>query len=73
MSQGFKTPSRVSPQSNGRACLCDDGTYSKKCCDGSLWAQGIGRITAIASDPELILTEDNNELITQSGNQITTQ
>ena len=45
MSQRFKTPSRVSPQSNGRACLCDNGTYSKKCCDGSLWAQGIGNIT----------------------------
>ena len=46
MSQRFKTPSRVSRQSNSRACLCDDGTYSRKCCDGSLWAQGIGRIVA---------------------------
>jgi len=54
MSQRFKTPSRVSPQSNGRACLCDDGTYSKKCCDGSLWAQGIGRITALVLEDLLL-------------------
>jgi hypothetical protein len=26
--------------------LCKDkNTYSKKCCDGTLWAQGIGNIT----------------------------
>ena len=25
-----------------RACLCKDGTYSTKCCDGSIWAQGYG-------------------------------
>jgi len=74
MRKKFDNPSRTSPKSNDRGCLCKDTlTYSKKCCDGSLWAQGIGRITAIVSEPELILTEDNNELITQSGNQITTQ
>ena len=44
---GWKTPSRSSPQGGGtRACLCKDkNTYSKKCCDGTLWAQGIGQIT----------------------------
>ena len=26
-----------------KACLCKNGTYSVKCCDGSIWAQGIGR------------------------------
>lgn len=41
----FKTPSRTSPKSGQRACLCPDGTYSRKCCDGSLQAQGIGRIS----------------------------
>lgn len=41
----FDNPSRSSPKNNSRACLCKDKmTYSKKCCDGSLWAQGIGRI-----------------------------
>lgn len=42
----FDNPSRSSPKNNSRACLCKDkNTYSKKCCDGNLWAQGIGRIT----------------------------
>jgi len=35
-----------SPQDDTRACLCKDRkTYSRSCCDGSLWAQGIGNIT----------------------------
>ena len=38
--------SRTSPTSGTRACLCDDGTYSTKCCDGSLKAQGIGKTQA---------------------------
>lgn len=41
----FKTPSRTSPSGGRRGCLCKDGTYSRKCCDGSLQAQGIGSIT----------------------------
>ncbi len=47
-SQGWKTPSRSSPQGGGtRGCFCKDKlTYSKKCCDGTLWAQGIGPINA---------------------------
>lgn len=40
-----KTPSRTSPKGSKRGCLCkDSNTYSSKCCDGSLWAQGIGNI-----------------------------
>jgi hypothetical protein len=39
-------PSKASPTSNKRACLCDDGlTYSRKCCKGGIWNQGIGSIT----------------------------
>ena len=35
--------SRTSPVGGKRGCLCADSkTYSKKCCDGSLHAQGIG-------------------------------
>tara|TARA_R110000822_G_scaffold35882_1_gene101024 strand:- start:153 stop:344 length:192 start_codon:yes stop_codon:yes gene_type:complete len=47
-SQGWKTPSRSSPQGGGtRGCLCkNENKYSRKCCDGSLWAQGIGPINA---------------------------
>lgn len=47
MRERFKTPSRTSPKSSKRGCLCKDGTYSRKCCDGSLQAQGIGRIHAL--------------------------
>lgn len=37
---------RSSPKNSKRGCLCKDtDTYSKKCCDGTLWAQGIGSIT----------------------------
>jgi len=43
---GFKTPSRTSPRNGRRACLCGDGTYSRKCCDGSLEAQVIGKTSA---------------------------
>ena len=40
----FKTPSRSSPKNARRGCLCEDNTYNRKCCDGSLQAQGIGRV-----------------------------
>lgn len=46
-SKKFKTPSRTSPKSDKRGCLCEDNTYNIKCCDGSLQAQGIGNITKI--------------------------
>jgi len=43
-------PSRTSPKGSRRGCLCKDtNTYSRKCCDGSLWAQGIGVISRTAS------------------------
>ena len=35
--------SRTSPGGGKRGCLCSDNkTYSKRCCNGSLHAQGIG-------------------------------
>lgn len=37
-----KTPSKTSPKGGRRGCICKDGTYNSKCCDGSLEAQGIG-------------------------------
>lgn len=47
----FKTPSKSSPKGGRRACLCKDGKYNVKCCDGSLQAQGIGVITGDGSAP----------------------
>jgi len=44
MKEKFKTPSKASPREGSRrGCLCSNGTYSTKCCDGSLEAQGIGK------------------------------
>jgi hypothetical protein len=40
----MQTPSRTSPRNKGRGCLCKNNTYSRKCCDGSLQAQGIGSL-----------------------------
>lgn len=40
-----RTLGKSSPKGLSRGCLCKDGkTYSRKCCDGTLLAQGIGRI-----------------------------
>ncbi len=44
MQKKFKTPSRTSPKGSRRACLCEDNTYSVKCCKGNLVNQGIGKI-----------------------------
>lgn len=38
-----ETPSRTSPKSGRKGCLCKDNTYNTKCCNGSLRAQGIGK------------------------------
>lgn len=44
-----RTDRNPSPQNNRRGCLCKDNTYSRKCCDGSFKAQGIGNITGTTS------------------------
>ena len=45
MKSKWKTPSNTSPKNSNRGCLCPDGKKnSSKCCDGSLQAQGIGKI-----------------------------
>jgi hypothetical protein len=44
-----KTPSYSSPKGGRRGCLCENGKYSSKCCDGSLQAQGIGVVQGIDS------------------------
>ena len=39
------TVSHSSPKVSSRGCLSPDGkTYSKKCFDGTLQAQGIGKV-----------------------------
>lgn len=39
------TLGKASPKNSRRACLClDTNTYDKKCCEGYLQNQGIGKI-----------------------------
>jgi hypothetical protein len=60
----FKTPSYTSPKGGSRGCLCPDGTYSRKCCDGSLQAQGIGNIYG---QTYFLLKEDGFQLLQENG------
>lgn len=48
MSKTNETLGLSSPSSSRRGCMCKNGTYSRKCCDGTLRAQGVGRITGEA-------------------------
>ena len=42
-------PARSSQNGGQRGCLCpNEDIYSRECCDGSIWAQGIGVITRIS-------------------------
>jgi hypothetical protein len=69
MKEKFKTPSKASPRAGSkRGCLCADETYSTKCCDGSLQAQGIGK-TATVNEPAPTQTEVNGvrTIVRQNG------
>jgi len=70
--KAFKTPSWSSPKGGSRGCLCLDGTYNRKCCDGSLQAQGIGRITAInvVTIPYYLLQENGDFLLQENNDKI---
>lgn len=53
-----------SPKDGRRACLCPDGkTYSRKCCDGSHHAQGIGNVTRTLY---FLFTENGEKLIQEN-------
>lgn len=45
MKAGRYNPSQTSPRGSRRACLCPDGTYSRRCCKGNMINQGIGSIS----------------------------
>lgn len=57
------TPSKSSPRGGNRACLCKDGKYSKKCCNGDLQAQGIGVITGSGSEASTVTNIVNERTI----------
>jgi hypothetical protein len=55
---------KTSPKGGQRGCLCKDNkTYSAKCCDGSLQAQGIGQ-TASVPPQNVTVTETNGVRVT---------
>ena len=61
------TYSRSSPKGGSRGCQCPDGTYSSKCCDGSLQGQGIGSITRsnfflYTEEGEIFIQENNHKI-----------
>ena len=60
----MKTPSKTSPKGGKRGCLCKDGTYSSKCCDGSLEAQGIGATTGV-ENVTIVVNEDGTRTTTR--------
>ncbi len=51
-----------SPTGGKRGCVCKDGTYSSKCCNGELQEQGIGSLT----NQQVVVTTntDNTRTIT---------
>lgn len=69
-------PSRTSPKGGQRGCLCKDGkSYSIKCCNGSLHAQGIGVIDGVVI-PTIVLnriTEISDQRITENNDNRVTQ
>jgi len=63
-----ETPSYSSPKSSRRGCLCKDGrTYSSKCCNGSLRAQGVGSVTRHLFH---LYTEDGNILMQENTHKL---
>jgi len=62
------TYSKSSPKGSKRGCLCKDGkSYSKKCCDGTLRAQGIGNITRYNF---FLYTEDGLKIVQENNNKL---
>jgi len=74
-STGFRTPSRTSPKGGSRGCICDDNTYHKDCCDGSIMAQGIGIIQRVNGiiDTYYLLQENGDTILQENGDNILTE
>lgn len=69
-STAFRTPSRTSPKGGSRGCICEDNTYHKDCCDGSMMAQGIGVIQKINVIPNYLLQENGNYILQENNDKI---
>jgi hypothetical protein len=68
MKEKFKTPSKASPRAGARrGCLCADGKYSTKCCDGSLEAQGIGKTEGAGDSVTTTIVNGVRTTVRQNG------
>jgi hypothetical protein len=64
------TPSRTSPVGGRRGCLCKDGTYNSKCCNGDLQNQGIGSLTGGTELTQYLAQEDDNLILQENNSNI---
>lgn len=53
----------TSPIGGDRACLCEDGTYSKECCKGEEINQGIGSLVGQTSGSTIINTNQPRTIV----------
>jgi hypothetical protein len=68
MKEKFKTPSKASPREGSRrGCLCADGKYSTKCCDGCLEAQGIGKTEGAGDSVTTTIVNGVRTTVRQNG------
>jgi hypothetical protein len=64
-------PSKSGVNGGNRACLCKHkDTYSRECCDGGLWAQGIGSIQGVESTEAFLLNEDGGYVQQEDSSRI---
>lgn len=63
-------PSYTSPIRSQKGCLCDDNTYHPDCCDGTMWAQGIGITEATVEAENFILQENGSYLLQENNSKI---
>jgi len=52
-----------SPVGGNRACLCEDGTYSKECCKGEEINQGIGSLVGQSTTTTIVNTNQSRTII----------
>jgi len=53
----------TSPVGGDRACLCEDGTYSKECCKGEEINQGIGSLVGQSTTTTIVNTNEPRTIV----------
>jgi hypothetical protein len=62
-----QTKSRTSPKGGNRACLCQDSTYRKECCNGDLQNQGIGSTVGQNSNTTITNIDGTRTIVSNNG------